>query len=434
MLRLISTTFIRQILAGILQIATLIILSRVLGVTSMGQYTLAILLPTLLSQILSFGIQSVNIYGIGRKKINENQALYVNLILLGLISIFSVIFSFVVIYFCGNKFFPNIPINLIYLSILSIPPLLFFTVLPSLFQATQKFNIFNILCVVQPLIMLLVIALLVVFSSDLYVFLYAYNVANYVSFFVLIFFILNFIKIEKYGLMVFLKKFGAYSLQSHLSNIVTLLNYRSTLFLLGYFTAPYFVGIYTVGLQLVEKLWLPSQAVSTILLPKLSHQLNDEGNGSTALLTLDVARLTLIFTTLISLFFVLLLPIFVKLFFGIEYLNSISIALLLLPGILAWTPSRVLANDLAARGFANINLKNAIFVLTINIILSILLISKFGFKGAAVATSIAYTSDLLLRAYAFNRVTNESVFYNLLPRRSDFFLVNNLLKGFKNVG
>lgn len=434
MLRLISTTFIRQILAGILQIATLIILSRVLGVTSMGQYTLAILLPTLLSQILSFGIQSVNIYGIGRKKINENQALYVNLILLGLISIFSVIFSFVVIYFCGNKFFPNVPINLIYLSILSIPPLLFFTVLPSLFQATQKFNIFNILCVVQPLIMLLVIALLVVFSSDLYVFLYAYNVANYVSFFVLIFYILNFIKIEKYGLMVFLKKFGAYSLQSHLSNIVTLLNYRSTLFLLGYFTAPYFVGIYTVGLQLVEKLWLPSQAVSTILLPKLSHQLNDEGNGSTALLTLDVARLTLIFTTLISLFFVLLLPIFVKLFFGIQYLNSISIALLLLPGILAWTPSRVLANDLAARGFANINLKNAIFVLTINIILSILLISKFGFKGAAVATSIAYTSDLLLRAYAFNRVTNESVFYNLLPRRSDFFLVNNLLKGFKNVG
>jgi O-antigen/teichoic acid export membrane protein len=99
MLRLISTTFIRQILAGILQIATLIILSRILGVTSMGQYTLAILLPTLLSQILSFGLQSANIYGIGRKKINENQALYVNLVLLGLISVFSVIFSSIVIYF-----------------------------------------------------------------------------------------------------------------------------------------------------------------------------------------------------------------------------------------------------------------------------------------------------------------------------------------------
>ena len=145
MLRLISTTFIRQIFAGLLQIGALIILSRVLGATSMGQYTIAILLPTLLSQILSFGIQSANIYGIGRKNINENQALYVNLNLLSFISILSVILCFISIYFFGEIFFPNAPINLIYLSILSIPPLLFFNVLPSLFQATQRFNIFNLL-------------------------------------------------------------------------------------------------------------------------------------------------------------------------------------------------------------------------------------------------------------------------------------------------
>lgn len=58
-----------------------------------------------------------------------------------------------------------------------------------------------------------------------------------------------------------------YSFKSHLSNIVTLLNYRSSLFILGFFTSPSLVGIYTVGLQLVGKLWLPSQAVSTIFLP-----------------------------------------------------------------------------------------------------------------------------------------------------------------------
>ena len=108
--------------------------------------------------------------------------------------------------------------------------------------------------------------------------------------------------------------------------------------------------------------------------------------------------------------------------------------MLLLPGILAWTPSRVLANDLAARGFANINLKNALVVLTINIVGSVLLINAFGYKGAAVATSIAYVSDLLLRAYAFNKVTNASVFYNLFPKRSDFLLVKNMLKGLRRVG
>ena len=434
MLRLISTTFIRQIFAGLLQIGALIILSRVLGATSMGQYTIAILLPTLLSQILSFGIQSANIYGIGRKNINENQALYVNLNLLSFISILSVILCFISIYFFGEIFFPNTPINLIYLSILSIPPLLFFNVLPSLFQATQRFNIFNLLCVIQPLIMLLVISLVVLYSSDIYFSLYAYTLSNYISFLFLIFCILRFIKIERYSLTNFIKKFGFYSLQSHLSNIVTLLNYRSTLFLIGYFTSPYFVGIYTIGLQLVEKLWLPSQAVSTILLPKLSHQLNDEKDGSVAQLTLNIARLTLIFTFIIALFFVLLLPFLINILFGIQYSDAIGVALLLLPGILAWTPSRVLANDLAARGFANINLKNALVVLTINIAGSVLLINAFGYKGAAVATSIAYVSDLLLRAYAFNKVTNASVFYNLFPKRSDFLLVKNMLKGLRRVG
>ena len=204
--------------------------------------------------------------------------------------------------------------------------------------------------------------------------------------------------------------------------------------MIGYFTSPYFVGIYTVGLQLVEKLWLPSQAVSTILLPKLSHQLNDEKDGSVAQLTLNIARLTLIFTFIIALFFVLLLPFLINILFGIQYSDAIGVALLLLPGILAWTPSRVLANDLAARGFANINLKNALVVLTINIAGSVLLINAFGYKGAAVATSIAYVSDLLLRAYAFNKVTNASVFYNLFPKRSDFLLVKNMLKGLRRVG
>ena len=172
----------------------------------------------------------------------------------------------------------------------------------------------------------------------------------------------------------------------------------------------------------------------TILLPKLSHQLNDEKDGSVAQLTLNIARLTLIFTFIIALFFVLLLPFLINILFGIQYSDAIGVALLLLPGILAWTPSRVLANDLAARGFANINLKNALVVLTINIAGSVLLINAFGYKGAAVATSIAYVSDLLLRAYAFNKVTNASVFYNLFPKRSDFLLVKNMLKGLRRVG
>jgi len=225
-----------------------------------------------------------------------------------------------------------------------------------------------------------------------------------------------------------------YGFRSHLSNIITLLNYRSSLLILGYFTTPITVGIYSVGMQLVEKLWLPSQAVSTVLLPRLSNQLGEGGDTKKiSKLTLDCARLTFIITILISIVFVLLLPFIIHFLFGTEYSQAFYVVVLLLPGILAWTPSRILANDLAARGFAELNLKNSYWVFAINIVLSICLIPIWGLIGAAIATTIAYVMDLLLRLVSFNKVTQSEAFINIIPKISDFKIMLNFLQGIRNV-
>lgn len=432
MLKLVSTTFFRQILAGLCQILTLIIIARTLNVVGMGQYTLAILIPSLLSQVLSFGLQSANIFSIGRKKMKEAEVLYVNLLSLLVISIIGTIGCCIFLSLYANWAFPQIPVDLLYLATLSLIPLMFTTVLPSILQATQKFNIFNIICILQPVIMLLVTLSIIIFYSDILSIFYAYTLANFITFFIIIIILLKNIEIKTYSLVKFYKEFMGYSVKSHLSNIVTLLNYRSSLFILGFFTSPALVGIYTVGLQLVEKLWLPSQAVSTIFLPKITHNLNEENSKDLAKATVDIARLVFIFTFLLGFIFSLLLPILINLFFGIEYTQSIVVALLLLPGILAWTPSRILANDLAARGLANINLHNACWVLLINVILSLFLIPYLGIKGAAIATSIAYSSDFLLRASAFNKVTGVKVIRNLIPQSTDLQVVKNLIKGLRN--
>lgn len=432
MLKLVSTTFFRQIFAGLCQILTLIIIARTLNVVGMGQYTLAILIPSLLSQVLSFGLQSANIFSIGRKKVKETEVLYVNLLSLLIISIIGTIGCCIFLSLYANWAFPQIPVDLLYLATLSLIPLTFTTVLPSILQATQKFNIFNIICILQPVIMLLVTLGIIIFYSDILSMLYAYTLANFITFFIIIIILLKNIEIKTYSLIKFYKEFMGYSVKSHLSNIVTLLNYRSSLFILGFFTSPALVGIYTVGLQLVEKLWLPSQAVSTIFLPKITHNLNEENSKDLAKSTIDIARITLFFTFLLGFIFSLLLPILINLFFGVEYIQSIVVALLLLPGILAWTPSRILANDLAARGLANINLHNACWVLLINVILSLFLIPYLGIKGAAIATSIAYFSDFLLRAYAFNKVTGVKVIRNLIPQSTDLQVVKNSIKGLRN--
>lgn len=258
MLKLVSTTFFRQIFAGLCQIITLIIIARTLNAVGMGQYTLAILIPSLLSQVLSFGLQSANIFSIGRKKVKEAEVLYVNLLSLLVISIIGTIGCCIFLSLYANWAFPQIPVYLLYLATLSLIPLMFTTVLPSILQATQKFNIFNIICILQPVIMLLVTLSIIIFYSDILSIFYAYTLANFITFFIIIIILLKNIDIKTYSLIKFYKEFMGYSIKSHLSNIVTLLNYRSSLFILGFFTSPALVGIYTVGLQLVEKLWLPS--------------------------------------------------------------------------------------------------------------------------------------------------------------------------------
>ena len=424
--------FVRQILVGVLQVITLIIIARGLGTEQMGQYTLAILLPTLFSQMITFGLQSVNIYAIGRKIVSEQQALYANLVLLAAISLLTGGILLLVVHYFGQYFFNEVPVSLLYLSIAALLPQTFFTVLPSLVQAIQNFKWFNILCVAQPAMIFVVSMIAILLAQNVESVLTAYVISHWISFFILIRIILKLIKIETYSLIKFLKELIGYGLKSHLSNIITLLNYRSSLLILGYFTTPVVVGIYSVGMQLAEKLWLPSQAVSTVLLPRLSNKLGEGSDAQeVAKLTLDSARMTLLVTMVIGVAFALLSSVIVNLLFGAAYDQVVYVVLLLLPGILAWTPSRILANDLAARGFAELNLKNSYWVFAINALLSLCLVPFFGLIGASIATTVAYTMDLVLRLKAFDQVTQSGAFINIVPKLSDFKMMLSFAKGIR---
>ncbi|OOF56406.1 flippase [Rodentibacter genomosp. 2] len=432
MINLILMVFVRQILVGVLQIVTLILIARGLGSEQMGLYTLAILLPTLFSQMITFGLQSVNIYAIGRKIVNERQALYVNLVLLTFISLLTVLVLAVGVHYFGVYFFKDMPVTLLYLSIASLLPQTFFTVLPSLVQAMQNFKWFNILCVAQPAMVFVISLIAVLLSNQVESVLMAYVVSHWLSFIILIRIIWKLIKIEIYPVFKFLKEFIGYGVQSHFSNIITLLNYRSSLLILGYFTTPIVVGVYSVGMQLAEKLWLPSQAVSTVLLPRLSSKLGEDNDArEVAKLTLDSARMTLLVTLLIGAAFAVLAPIVVDWLFGEDYNQAVYVVLFLLPGILAWTPSRILANDLAARGFAELNLKNSYWVFVINVALSLCLVPLFGLIGASLATTMAYTMDLVLRLKAFEQVTKSGAFINIMPKWSDFKMMFGFVTGIR---
>ena len=92
---------------------------------------------------------------------------------------------------------------------------------------------------------------------------------------------------------------------------------------------------------------------------------------------------------------------FIRLFFGAAYLDAVTPLLFLLPGIILGSLSRVLANDIAARGRPELNMYTALIVIIVNIICNLLLIPAMGIAGAALATTIAYSLTTVFRIFIY---------------------------------
>jgi Na+-driven multidrug efflux pump len=90
--------------------------------------------------------------------------------------------------------------------------------------------------------------------------------------------------------------------------------------------------------------------------------------------------------------------------------------------------SRILANAIAAKGSPQINMYTSAFVMILNIILNIILIPKYGLLGAAVATSIAYSINTILRVWLFSKLENTFKIVSLIITFNDLIYLKNKLR------
>lgn len=74
----------------------------------------------------------------------------------------------------------------------------------------------------------------------------------------------------------YLKRAATYGMQAHLANILGFLNYRLDMFLVNSSLGPAAVGLYSVGVELVEKLWMVSHVASVVLFPRVSAEAEEQ--------------------------------------------------------------------------------------------------------------------------------------------------------------
>ena len=96
-----------------------------------------------------------------------------------------------------------------------------------------------------------------------------------------------------------------------------------------------------------------------------------------------------------------------------------------MPGVIIFSIGRVLANDFIGRGYPEINTYIAMLIAFTNLILNLWLIPLYGIKGAAIATSISYSFDVIIKSIVFSRKNSVPYSEFIVMKLSDFELYKN---------
>jgi len=425
-----SYNLIRQGWTIIIGMAISILLARALGKEDRGIYTLVILLPQMLVSFLNLGIGPATAFYVSRKDHEFHQAVRENIGLTFWISLGTILVGLAIIFLFGDLLFPDVSRNYLLLSLLVIPMSLLVSYLVSIFQGIQDFRLFNLIGMIIQLVMVVLVAVLVWWlAKGVLGAIWAYLGSNFVGTVLLLAIIrkqtrphrLFSFKVDR----SYVRQVLNYGLKAHFSNMITFLNYRADNFLLNYLSGAVSVGIYSVSVGLGEQLWIPSNAIASVIMPRIASLSDDEEQRKQ--ITPMTTRFVFWFSLLIAVFVWLLAQWGIVLLYGAEYRQSAAALRALLPGIVMFNAARILANDLAGRGKPEINLYTSAFALVINVIANLLLAPPLGAIGASLSSSISYSLMTIILMLIYIRITQVSWKDILILNRTDMKNLKKLL-------
>lgn len=421
-------TFSRQFASALMQLGQMLILAKVLGPEGTGAYAVALLLPSLMSQIFNMGLASANVYYLSSHRYPLAQIWAASRDLILLMAVLGLALGAAIILVGGATLFPGVPRTALLTALLIFPTSLITGVTISFFMALQDFRAYNTGVLIQPAIAfigtcllwlagqisLLHVLFVVVFSHALALVLALVLLGKRTP-----------LGASSTSSKSYLRDAVAYGMKAYVGNMLAFLNYRLDLFLVNLLVGPEGAGIYSIAVRLSEQLWMISQATKTVIFPRLSAMVNDDEGKKR--FTQFMARLVLWSTLAGALLLAAISKPLIALLFGPAFSDANMVLNVLLPGLVLFACAQVLSNDLASRGRVDINLYLAGLVLIINTGANLALIPLLGIVGAATATTIAYSVVLVLYLGVQNRLNQLLWWECIFPTKGDMTMLRSVL-------
>jgi O-antigen/teichoic acid export membrane protein len=417
-----TITFASRVAVFILSLVAGVILARALGPTGRGIYALALLVPSVLVLLANLGVGNALIYYLARRTYDVEKMIgqLISLAVLLGVAATIVLVAFTALF--GRVALPGVPLNLVLIAGAAIPLGLFFYFCLSFTQGMQAFVAFNSLYLVNAGASVVFLLGLLVVPGSVTVAVVAWSLSWVPTALVGIFWLsrsgrLN-IRFDR-GLSRSLLRFG---IVGYLGFITNYLNFRLDTFLVNIFKNATQVGYYAVAVSLAETIWYVSTSAATVLAPRVAAGEVKESDDTTARVSRTVFVVSLAAAVLLG----LTAPLIIRILFGAGFAPSVAAVWLLLPGVVTLSVARVLSSYLLGRNRQQVDLVASLAGLIVTLALDLLLIPRYGFPGAAAASSMAYTATLAVNLTWVIRNSTLSARDLLVPRPSDFLTVLSL--------
>lgn len=376
-------------LALLLHTGNTAILAHWLGPEGKGMLDVALLVPGMLGLLVTGGLGIANVYYAGSRRLTA-ETLIANSVatcilatLLGYMLAGMLVFSGLL-----SSWLVNVPLWLIGLALFSLPFNLLTSYFVTILQGQQRITAVNIIALTLGAATLLLSLVLVVISQlGLLGAVLAALAAN------VVYLLASWGQlgqpvrslVPRWELSV-MRATVSFGLRGHIANLFQFFNYRLDVFLVNYFLGPAEVGIYGVAVRVAELLWHLPNAASFVLFPKTAAARVEEIN----VFTPRVLRYTLGLTTLGAIALALVGPWLIQLVFSAAFSAAYLPMIWLLPGVVLLGGAKILINEMAGRGFPQYNALSAGIGFVATVVLDVLLIPRWGMRGAAWASSISY--------------------------------------------
>ncbi len=214
-----------------------------------------------------------------------------------------------------------------------------------------------------------------------------------------------------------------YAAKSYVGQATSMFFLRADVFFLNYYAGPAAVGVYSVATSLAEKLWLLSNPVSSAVYSRITGA---ERHDAVRLTTLTSRSLLVLNGIAAVALFLIAIPL-IPLVYGTQFSNAIWYLGLLLPGVVVYAVCQPYSQFFVGQlGRPGITSSLSAVMMVLSAVLYVVLIPVFGPSGAALGSTLSYSSALIGYAWLMPKASSATLREMLVPTRADIAIYKSL--------